>query len=53
MHTVWMLNRVINGEKVPEKKQSLVAAMEGVRLSPVADQNRLHLATRFLERLSQ
>ena len=52
-HTVWMLNRVINGAREPERRQALIAAMEQVRLNPLVDQNTLQLATRFLERLSQ
>jgi hypothetical protein len=51
-HTVWMLNRVINGTKIPEVKHRLMAVMEEVRRNPVADQNVVKQVDRFLERLS-
>ena len=52
-HTVWMLNRLINGARTAERKEPLVTAMEHVRFGPAVDQATLQLATRFLERLSQ
>jgi hypothetical protein len=30
VHTVWMLNRVINGEKLPEKKQTYLELLASV-----------------------
>jgi hypothetical protein len=51
-HTVWMLNRVINGTKIPEVKQRLMAVMEEAKRNPVADQNVLKQVDRFLERHS-
>jgi hypothetical protein len=50
-HTVWMLNRVINGTKILATKQNLIAVMERVKTHSRADQNTVQSATRFLERL--
>ena len=52
-HTIWMLNRVINGTKVPKRKRHFLAAMEQARLNPLVDQDTLQLVNRFLERLSE
>ena len=38
-HTVWMLNRLINGAKSREAKQQLIRVMEQARLDPRTDQN--------------
>jgi hypothetical protein len=50
-HTVWMLNRVINGAKVPAKKQQFVAAMVRAKSHALVDPNALDQIIRFLERL--
>lgn len=50
-HTVWMLNRLINGTSDPSHKQRLVEALRGVR-RPGVDSRAFDAATRFLERLS-
>ncbi len=52
-HTIWMLNRVINGTKETDAKQMLIATMESARLSPQADQNTRQMADRFLARISE
>ena len=51
--TVWMLNRVINGTKVADAKQLLVATLEQAMVNPLADQNTVQRVSRFLERLSK
>jgi hypothetical protein len=51
--TIWMLNRVLNGTKVPETRHFLIAVMEKARRSPVADTNTLQLIDRFLGRVSK
>ena len=50
-HTVWMLNRLINGTKGSERRRPLIAVLERARFNPLADQNTVDLATQFLERL--
>ena len=50
-HTVWMLNRVINGTKRPAARERLVRAMEQARTHPRADTGAVETATRCLERL--
>jgi hypothetical protein len=52
-HTLWMLNRVINGTKAPRVKQRLIETMEQARLNPRADKIALDQATRFLSRLKE
>ncbi len=50
-HTVWMLNRVINGTSEPATKQRLITAMAHARSNPLVDSNALNQIQRFLERL--
>jgi hypothetical protein len=50
-HTVWMLNRVINGTKAPELRQRLIETMQSARLNPLADPNVVDHVNRFLNRL--
>lgn len=50
-HTVWMLNRLINGTCDPCIKQRLLEALRAVR-RPGVDPSACDAATRFLERLS-
>ena len=49
-HTVWMLNRIINGTKLPDLKERLLATMTQAKVNPLADQAALQLVNRFLER---
>lgn len=51
-HTVWMLNRVINGTKVPATKQVFVEAMVRAKSHPLADPNTMNQIDRFLERIN-
>jgi hypothetical protein len=48
-HTVWMLNRVVNGTKIPEVKERLIAVMEEVKRNAVAHPNVLNQVDRYLE----
>ena len=50
-HTVWMLNRLINGTKIPNEKQRLVVAMTQAKQNPLVDPVALDEINRFLERL--
>jgi hypothetical protein len=51
-HTVWMLNRLINGTKAPADRSRLVGVMEGVRHNIQGDQPSQEAAERFLRRLA-
>jgi hypothetical protein len=51
LHTVWMLNRLINGTKMPSEKVRFVAAMAWAKKNPLADPVTLDEISRFLERL--
>jgi hypothetical protein len=48
-HTVWMLNRVINGTSVPDTKRLLVTTMRQARLHPLVDQGTLEEIDQFLQ----
>jgi hypothetical protein len=48
-HTVFLLNRLMNGAKVPEKKQRFMAKMAEARTSPSADQPTIEAIDGFLE----
>lgn len=50
-HTVWMLNRVINGTKEPGSRRRLIEIMKDVRDNPATDGNACNIASRFLARL--
>jgi hypothetical protein len=49
-HTVWMLNRLINGAKVPDEKRRLVVAMVQAKQNPLTDPDALNAINGFLER---
>jgi hypothetical protein len=48
-HTVWMLNRLINGARSDKEKRTLLTALEGVLVNPRTDAKTLHRAKHFLE----
>ena len=50
-HTVWMLNRVINGAKAPATKQRCLDAMVRAKSHPLVETNALNQINRLLERL--
>jgi len=50
-HTVWMLNRVINGAKEPDIRNHLIGILKGVRNNPTIDENARNLANQFLSKL--
>jgi hypothetical protein len=50
-HTVWMLNRVINGTTSVEERQGLIEAMKEASTNPLADIDARLKATHFLGRL--
>jgi hypothetical protein len=43
-HTIWMLNRVINGAQTPEEKSELTATMEAAEMHPSSDTAAKRLA---------
>jgi len=51
-HTLWLLNRIINGTKQPGERVRLVSKLQEAERNPVADQHAKRLATHFLQRLS-
>jgi hypothetical protein len=51
-HTVWMLNRLINGTEKVEERKRLIAIMSQVTTNPSADTQTVELANHFLEGLS-
>lgn len=51
-HTLWMLNRVINGTKEPNERQRLIGIMKGALDNSQADASARGLARRLLGRLS-
>lgn len=52
-HTVWMLNRVINGTKSPDTRRYCVSTLEHVLNHPSVDSNTKEMASRFLQRLAE
>jgi hypothetical protein len=50
-HTLWMLNRLINGARSHEEKDRLIALMERATTNPAAHVDAIEQATRFLTRL--
>ncbi len=52
-HTVWMLNRVINGTKMADVREPLVVVLEGVRENPAAKGDARAVAEEFLSRLAK
>lgn len=51
-HTVWMLNRVINGTQSLRERQNLISVLERARKNVSVDAATRDLATGFLERHS-
>lgn len=50
-HTVWMLNRIINGVKDPAQRQPYIEAMSDAKNHPLADSSAREQAVHFLERI--
>lgn len=50
-HTVWMLNRIINGVKDPAQRQPYIKAMSDAKSHPLADSIAREQAAHFLERI--
>jgi hypothetical protein len=50
-HTLWMLNRVINGTRVAEARHGYIQLMECARSNPLAAEDGREAAERFLARL--
>ena len=48
-HTVWMMNRLINGAKEPAERQRLLEKLESVLIHPRADSETIRHAKKFLE----
>ena len=48
-HTVWMLNRLINGTKSPEDRRGLMELLKDARANPLADEDARRSATDFLD----
>jgi len=51
-HTVWMLNRVINGMKAGAERQTMVLALEEATRHPGASLETRRRAAEFLKRLA-
>lgn len=51
-HTVWMLNRVVNGTEASDQRQRYVGVLERARLNPMADEAARKQISHFLGRLS-
>jgi hypothetical protein len=52
-HTVWMLNRVINGTKDKRERDRLTTVLERAGQHALADTSTRESVARFLERLSK
>ena len=52
LHTVWMLNRVINGTADPEQRRLLIETLARATSNPSADSTTRQQASRLLARLS-
>lgn len=50
-HTVWMLNRIINGAKNPDEKRPYVNAMSDAKNHPLADSVAREQASHYLDRV--
>jgi len=50
-HTVWMLNRVINGPNIADVKRTYIELMRQVAHNPSSGQESMQLAERFLSRI--
>ena len=51
LHTVWMLNRLINGTSEPATKQRFVTAMAHAKSNPLVDSDTLNQINRLLGRI--
>jgi hypothetical protein len=51
-HTVWMLNRIINGTKGADERRHLIEILERARDNPKTEEGARDLASRFLTRLA-
>jgi hypothetical protein len=51
-HTVWLLNRVINGTKQTADRERLINALRQAESHPASDPQAKHQAEHFLRRLS-
>jgi len=51
-HTVWLLNRIINGATAADERAALIATMADVVHNPRANAETLERARFFLERLT-
>ena len=51
-HTVWLLNRLINGTKQAADRARLINALRQAESHPAADSEAQHQANHFLQRLS-
>ncbi len=52
-HTVWMLNRIINGVKDPAQRQPYIKAMSDAMNHPLTDSSAREQAAHFLERIKR
>jgi hypothetical protein len=50
-HTVWMVNRVINGAKLPEQRKQMIEVLRAAKVNPMADQQAIVRIEHFLRRL--
>jgi hypothetical protein len=53
VHTVSMLNALINGTSEPAMRHHFIAVMQNVRQNPLADENTLQQVEYLLQRLSK
>ena len=51
-HTVWLLNRIINGTKQAADRERLINALRQAESHPASDTQAKHQATHFLQGLS-
>jgi len=51
--TAWMLNRMINGTRIPEATKHFVAVMEQAIQNPLADRQTIALLRGFFEHQSR
>lgn len=52
-HTIWMLNRVINGAKEPVERETFMKVLKSCSENSAADEPAKKVAIHFLERLSK
>ena len=50
-HTVWMVNRLINGTTEPAARQRLITLMAHAKSNPLVDSDTVDQINRFLKRL--